>query len=125
MTLTGSAGVLVHSASIYLGVSSAGGDFTGGVTPSSVTIPLGGEANYTLNAVPISGGAGDVALAVNGLPDGALATFSPLVIPASSGTSTLSINVSTGTVPGTYSLILTSTASGVVHQEGITLIITP
>lgn len=124
LTLTGSAGILVHSTNIYLGVSSSGGDFTGSITPASASTKAGGSVAFTLNAVPVSGGAGDISLSLAGLPGGAIATFSSLVIPASSGTSTLTINTSTGTVPGTYTLIMTSTASGVIHQQGINLTVT-
>jgi hypothetical protein len=125
MTLTGTAGVLVHSTTVYLGVSSAPGDFTGSITPSSATIKAGGNIAYTLNAVPISGGAGDISLSLCGLPGGAIAVFSPLVIPGSSGSSTLTLYTSSGTVPGNYTLTVTSTATGVIHQQGFTLTVTP
>jgi len=125
ITLTGTAGVLVHSTAVYLGVSSAGGDFTGNIVPNSGITATGGSVAYNLNAVPISGGAGDISLSVSGLPGGAIAVFSPLVIPASSGSSTLTVYTSAGTVPGTYTLTVTSTASGVIHQQGITLTVTP
>lgn len=125
LTLTGTAGVLIHSTSIYLGVSASGGDFTGSITPTSATTSAGGSVVYNLSAAPISGGAGDISLSLAGLPGGAIATFSSLTIPGSSGSSTLTVYTSAGTAPGSYPLMLTSTAAGVIHQQGILLTVTP
>ncbi|HET8924027.1 MAG TPA: FG-GAP-like repeat-containing protein [Candidatus Acidoferrum sp.] len=125
LIVTGTNGDLVKSTPVYLGVSSAGGDFTGSVTPTQATTAAGGSVTYSLQAVPVNGGAGDIALSISGLPAGAIATFAPLVIPGSSGTGTLTVNTSTGTVPGSYTLVITSTASGVIHLQGVTLTVTP
>jgi hypothetical protein len=127
MTVTGTDGVFVHSGPVYLGVSSSGGDFTGAITPSSVSISASaaGSGAYTLSYSPVSGGAGDINLHVDGIPGGAIGTFSPVVIPGGSGSSTLTVNVSAGTVPGTYPLTISSIASGVMHLQYLTLVVTP
>lgn len=125
LTVTGTSGILTHSAQVYLGVNSAKGDFTGTIAPSQATTPAGGSVTYTLNATPFSGGAGDVSLTVSGLPSGASATFTPASIPGSSGSSTLKIITSTGTPPGSYGFTVLSEGIGVAHLEGATLVVTP
>jgi hypothetical protein len=124
-TLTGTDGILVHSSSLYLGVSASGGDFTGSITPTQATTAAGGGVTYAVNVSPLNGGAGDISFTVDGVPGGAIGTFHPDIIPGSSGSSTLTVNTSLGTVPGTYYLVVTSTASGVMHLTYLTLIVTP
>jgi len=125
LTVTGTDGVFVHSHPVYLGVSASGGDFTGTVTPSQATTSAGGAVTYMLNATPLNGGAGDISLNVDGVPGGAIATFHPDTIPGSSGSSTLTINTSAGTLPGTYALTFRSLGSGVMHMASATLVVTP
>jgi hypothetical protein len=125
LTVTGTKGVLVHSGPVYLGVRSSGGDFTGTSLPASASTAAGGSVTYTLTGVPVDGGAGDISLSVSGLPGGAIGTFTPMIVPNSSGTSTLRVDTSTGTVPGTYTLIIASIGSGVIHQQGVNLVVTP
>jgi hypothetical protein len=73
---------------------------------------------------PLNGGAGDVTLAVTGLPGNSVGTFSPTVVPGSSGTSSLTINVPSGTSPGSYPLVITCSGTGVIHVAGVTLNVT-
>lgn len=126
ITVTGRNGILTHSTTVYLGVSSATGDFTGSVSPSQANVvSSGGDASFGITIASQSGGAGDVALTVSGLPPGASANFSPSTIPGSSGASTLKITTASGTPPGVYQVVITSAATGVVHQTSVTLYVTP
>ena len=125
MTTTGSDGVFTHSGHIFLGVSASGGDFTGLITPTQATTAAGGAVTYTLSYSPVNGGAGDVTLSVDGIPGGALATFQPAIVTGGSGSSTLTVNTSSGTLPGTYPLVITSVGSGVMHEQYLTLVVTP
>ncbi len=125
MTITGTDGVFTHSGPLYLGVNATGGDFSGTITPAQATTAAGGAVSFALSYSPLNGGAGDVSLTVEGVPGGTLGTFYPVVVPGGSGNSTLTLNTSLGTVPGTYPLVITSTASGVMHLQYITLIVTP
>jgi hypothetical protein len=125
ITVTGINGVLTHSIPVYLGVSASTGDFAGSIAIVSGSVPSsGGSGSYTVTLSPVNGGAGDVALSVSGLPPGATASFTLGTISASSGTSTLNINVPSGTPSGTYAIFVTSTAAGVIHQGGTTLTVT-
>src|SRR5437762_5456717 len=47
------------------------------VSPSSQSIARGGSAGYTVTVTSTNGFAGTVGLAVNGVPSGASATFTP------------------------------------------------
>lgn len=126
LTLTGRNGILTHSTTVYLGVRISGGDFTGGVSPSQASLPSsGGDVTFGVTITPLSGGAGDVALSVSGLPAGATVNLSPLTIPGSSGSSTLTITTVSGTPAGNYQILITSAATGVVHQTSVTLTVTP
>lgn len=69
-------------------------------TPSvvSATVLSGGAAVYRLQVAPVNGStfAGDVTLALAGLPAGASYTVSPATIAAGSGTQTITVAVQTG-----------------------------
>ncbi len=121
--ITGTSGILTHTTTAYLGVSSSGGDFTGTVTPTQ-TVVAGGTATYSINLTPISGGAGDVNLTVSSLPPGATASFVPSTITGSSGTSTLTITTDPSTAPGNYEPVISFAGAGVIHLDGVNLTVT-
>jgi hypothetical protein len=126
LTVTGTEGTLSHSGPVYLGVSSSGGDFIGTISPTSASTKAGGSAAFQLSSSPVNGGAGDVALSVSNLPAGITASFTPsATISGGSGTSTLTLGTSIGTLPGTYYVIVTSTGSGVIHMGSLQLTVTP
>jgi FG-GAP-like repeat len=127
LTITGTEGILVHSSTVYLGVSSSGGNFSGTVSPSigSVSASGAGSATYNISLSPLNGGAGDVSFTANNLPAGVTAVFAPSTVSGGSGSSTLTLYASSGTPPGTYSIYITSTGSGVAHQTYVTLVVNP
>jgi len=127
LTVTGTNGILVHSTTVYLGVSSSGGNFTGSVSPAqgSVSASAAGSAAFTVSATPISGGAGDLSLSASGMPAGVTASFSSTTIPGSSGSSTLTLTASSGTTPGTYQIFITASGSGAIHQSSVNLVVNP
>jgi len=127
LTVTGTNGILVHNTTVYLGVSSSGGDFTGSASPSqgSVSASGAGSAAFTVTATPINGGAGDLTLSASGMPTGVTASFSSTTIPGSSGSSTLTLTASSGTPTGTYQIFINASGSGVFHQSSVTLVVNP
>ncbi len=127
LTVTGTSGILVHNTTVYLGVSSSGGNFTGSVSPSqaSVSASGAGSASFTLSFSPINGGAGDITLSAIGMPAGLTAMFTPPTIPGSSGSSTLTITASSGTPPGTYIIDINAAGSGAFNQGSVTITVTP
>jgi hypothetical protein len=126
LTVTGTNGILVHSTTVYLGVSSSSGDFTGSVSPSqgSVSASAAGSFVTTISAAPMNGGAGDLTLSASGMPAGVTASFSSTTIPGSSGSSTLTLTASSGTAPGTYQIYINASGSGRFHQDSVMLTIT-
>lgn len=94
-------------------------DFSLATSPSAGTAAPGGSTSATVNTATVSGAAQTVALSVSGAPAGVSATVSPGSV-QSGGSATLSVQVGTGTVPGTYTL--TVTGSGTVsHTTTYTL----
>jgi hypothetical protein len=128
LVVTGTNGILVHTTTLYLGVNSGTGDFTGTVSPStgSVSASASGSASFTVSATPINGGAGDLALTASGMPAGVSASFAPTAtIPGSSGSSTLTLTASPGAPVGTWQIYINASGSGVFHQDSVMLTITP
>jgi subtilase family serine protease len=95
--------------------------FTVTASPSSLTIEQGQSGTSTITTA-ISGGF-DAAIALTSSPAEKQITFSPSTIPApGNGTSTLTISVPATYKPGTYSLKVIGTGSGL--QEGTTVKVT-
>ncbi|HLK04879.1 MAG TPA: FG-GAP-like repeat-containing protein [Candidatus Acidoferrum sp.] len=101
-------------------------DFSGFSSPTSQTVNAGANTSYTVSISPLYGSEYDVALSLAGLPTGATATFAPPTVAAANGSTLLSVNTTSSTTPGTYSLTLTGTATNsVTHSAPITLVVNP
>ena len=121
MTITGTAGILTHTASATLVVNAAAGpDFSLSASPSSQTVTAGAGTSYTVTITPTGGFSDSVTLSLSGLPSGANGSFSPN--PAT-GSSTLSVGTNPSTPAGTYSLTITGTAGSVTHTTSATLVV--
>jgi hypothetical protein len=120
LTITGTSGSLVHTASATL-VVNALGSIALSATPSSISVtrPRGGSANVSTTINITRGGnfTGNVSLSVSGLPSQASASFSPN--PAAGGSSTLTVTVSKKTAGGTFNLSVTG-AGGAGVTSGTT-----
>src|SRR5262249_26273713 len=90
-TITGTSGILSHSAGATLVVNASPADYTIAVAPPSNTVTVGSGTTYTVSVSAIGCFTGTVALAASGLPAGATATFSQTSI-TGSGSSTLTIS---------------------------------
>ena len=98
----------------------AGGDFSLSASPSSQNVIRGSIVSYTVNSTSASNPT--IALSVDGLPNGAIATFNPTSLNGSSaGTMTLSTNSSTTT--GTYTLKISGSTGSVSHAINVTLVV--
>jgi hypothetical protein len=122
LTITGTSGLLSHTASVTLVVNAATTpNFSLSATPASQTVVQGASTSYTVNITRTGGFNGSVALSVSGLPSGAAGTFSPN--PAPGASSALSVTTSTTTPAGTYPLTITG-VSGTTHTTSVTLVVT-
>jgi subtilisin family serine protease len=114
LTITGRSGTLTHTATVNMLVS-APPDFVLTATPSSATVTAGGSVTYTVSTASRGSFAGNVTLALSGLPAGATATFTPNPVgtPASS---TLRVQTTGSTTRGTFTLRVTGTSGALTHQ---------
>jgi uncharacterized membrane protein len=91
-------------------------DFNIGASPSTVSVPQGQTATYSIQLARVNGFTDSVALAISSaLPPGVKATFSPNPIPAvasgmpsNAATLTLQTNVESVTPMGTYAVSVTA-----------------
>jgi len=120
LTITGVSGSQTHTTTVSLVVATP--DFALAVSPSSRSVGPGASTNYSVMISPIAGFAGQVTLAVSGLPSGANGTFNPN--PATTS-STLSVTTSTSTPTGTYTLTITGTSGALLHSLTVSLTVTP
>jgi hypothetical protein len=98
VTYSGDTDFLGGSASATGTVSVSALDFTFSATPaiSSETVVPGGAATYTFNIAPPYGSyGGPVTFTITGLPAGATASFSPVVIAANAGPQSITLTVQT------------------------------
>ncbi len=99
------------------------GDFSVSAAPASQTINAGDSTDYTVTVTPSGGYSGSVAFSVDGLPDGAAATFTPDTI---TGGGSTDMNVTTDpaiTPSGTYTLTITATDGIRTHTAMVQLVV--
>jgi hypothetical protein len=95
------------------------------VSPASVSVAPGDNANYQVTVSPAGGFADDVTLSVDGLPSGASATFTPTTRGGStSWSSSLVVTTTVGaTLPGTYVLTIKGTSGSNVRSATANLVV--
>jgi hypothetical protein len=121
LTITGTDGVLTHTASVTLVITTP--DFSLTATPAVQTVVVGNTANYTATVAALNGYAGTVNLSVSGLPAGASPVFTPPSV-TGSGSSGLAITTTAGTTPtGSYPLVITATDGVLTHTASVTLVV--
>jgi len=97
--------------------------FSLSVSPTTVTLPVGGSGSTTVTVTGISGFADAVSLGAYGLPPGVTASFAPASVQAT-GTSTLAFTVSQSTTPGSYPVTITGSYNGMAVTIPMTLNVT-
>lgn len=98
----------------------AGGDFSLSASPSSQTEVRGSSVNYTVSST--SAGDPTIALSVDGLPNGAIATFNPTSLHGSSA-ATMTVSTNSSTPTGTYTLRVSGNTGSVMHAINVTLVV--
>jgi hypothetical protein len=122
LTITGTSGSSVHSASVKLVVKAP--DFSIYSGTSVVRVKAGGNANYGLTLTPLLGFSGSVSLSVTGVPSNSSGTFSvnPVTVTyPNSSRSTLTVSTTSTTPVGTYTLTITGTSGSLTHSINVTL----
>ena len=106
----------------YITVTPPPPDFSTSVSPAKQTIHRGGSTSYTVTVAPSNGFTGQVTFSVSGQPTGAVTSFSPNPLDASTPTSsTLFVETSTTTKQGSYTLTITATSGILTHTATATL----
>jgi len=123
VTVTGTNGVLTHSAAATLVVRSALiPDFAISATPGSQTVTAGSSTSYSVTVSGLNAFTGTVSLSANGLPAGATASFNPAAI-TGSGSSTMTVTTNGSTPAGSPQVTVTGTSGVLTHSAAATLVV--
>jgi hypothetical protein len=122
LVVTGTSGVVSHSASASLTVVPPP-DFSLTATPGTRTVNAGAAAAYTVSVIPANGFAGDVTLSVAGLPASVgTVAVSPGVVHGN-GTAQLAVSTVATAPAGTYTLTVSSSSGALSHSVTVKLIV--
>lgn len=124
-TITATAGTVTHTATVTLVVRPAATpDFTIATAPAGQTMPLGGDARYTINIARSGGFSGPVSFTVGGTPTKATAGFTP-ASPVTADSTTLTVSTPENGSAGVSTMTITATAvingTTVTRQGTVTL----
>ncbi len=105
------------------GLLSTGPAFSISAKPAFVAAQAGATVAFNVVLRDLNGFAGNAQLPVSGLPLGTAAAFSPSS-PAVPGASTLTVNMTSGTPLGTYTITITGTSGDLSFTAQSTLLVT-
>ncbi|GII88112.1 hypothetical protein Ssi03_61020 [Sphaerisporangium siamense] len=118
LTITGSSGDVTHSRQVTLVI--AAGDHTLAAAPATLSVPRGGSASSVVSVALTSGPGAGVSLSATSLPSNTTVAFSPNPITAP-GASHLTIRTTSSTPRGTFTVVVTGTATPLTRRATITL----
>ena len=98
--------------------------FSLSASPGSQNVVQGGSTTYTVTVTPDSGFSGTVHLTVSGCPIGATCSLNPpsVNVPPAAN-STLTVQTSSSTPAGTYTLTITGTSGSLTQSTKVTLVV--
>jgi hypothetical protein len=118
-TITGSSQGITRQATATL-IVKAPTDYTVTISPINQTINLGEKGVFTIVTNLVSGNPETVSLSLSGLPSDFTYTFSPASgVPTF--TSTLTIDLTTASTTGTFTIPITVTGGGLTKKESFSL----
>ena len=85
------------------------GNFTLSISPGTQSLAPGAQGTYTITVTGTNGNTDSIALSASGVPSTVQATFSTSSVTGGSGTSTLTVVVSSSATPGTSTIVITGT----------------
>jgi hypothetical protein len=98
-------------------------DFSISASPTSLSIPQGGNGTSTINTAVTSGSAGTVSLSASVSPSGPTVSLNPTSVTAGNS-STLTVNVGSGVATGAYTVTVTGTEGSATHNTTVTVNVT-
>lgn len=96
-------------------------DFSLLISPDFQTVTAGQPTSFIASVNPVRGFNSAVALSTTGLPSGASASFNPASV--TSGTSVLTLNTSSSTPAGNYTINVIGTSGSLQHATQVTLVV--
>jgi uncharacterized membrane protein len=123
VTVNAVGGGIKHTANLTLTVTAqAQPNFTLSAAPSLLSIVQGTQATSTLTTTVHNGFNNNITLSASGVPSGITVSFFPAVILApGSGSSTMTIKVSSTVPSGTYPITVTGTGGGLWQNIAVTV----
>ena len=122
VTITGTSGTITHTTTITLTVNGPNPNFTISDSPASITVTRGTSGTSKVTIAAVNGFSGTVSLSASGQGSRVTTRFSPTSV-AGSGSSTLTITVSSRATRGTRTLTITGTSGSLSHSTTLTLTI--
>ena len=101
-------------------------DYSISVLPASRTVIPGGSTTFTVTATPVGGFTGTISLSASGFSNDSNANFGPTTIvitDTSAQSSTLTVNTTAATPPGSYSLTIDTTSGNLQHSGSAQLVV--
>jgi len=95
--------------------------FSLGVAPSSRTITQGQSTTFDATVTALNGYTGDGSFSVSGLPANATPSWSNAGYTGGAGASTLTIDTTTATAPGSYAVTITASDGTITQSSVVTL----
>jgi hypothetical protein len=83
------------------------------VSPTTLSLPQGGEGTVTVALSRSGGFVGEIALALEGVPQGVTATASPAVVPAGGSASAISLRIGGAATAGTFTVTVRASGTGI------------
>ncbi len=133
-TITGTSGTVFHTFVGSLSIIGTNPDFTFSLVPSSETVPLGSSRDSHYEVTSLNGFSGTITVRLTSIEpipicnpgvtcDFALGTSDATVTPGGNATGNIFVGAGSNTIPGTYSLTLTSTGGSIAHTAILVLTI--
>jgi hypothetical protein len=130
--VTATSGNKTHSTTLTLNVGPAGSnfaDFTGDITPSQQSIPVGGSTTFTISLQPLYTNTETVHITLDPIPNGTGITASGQQDVKLPGSSVITIGATSAATPGTYTLTFrvfgSNSFGSVQHARSVTLTVSP
>jgi len=124
LTITGTAGTFVHTASVSVTILPQTGDFSIAASPTSLSINAGDSGTVSFSTAPTNATPVTIALVASGAPAGVSVSIFPTNA-ISGQIATLSIAVGSSVAPGNYVLTVTGTSGVLSHGASVVLTVPP
>lgn len=127
ISITGTAGTLVHSATLTLVIGGGGGaDFSLAAAPAALSVVQGTSGTSTITITRTGTFASAISFTAAGMPTGVTASFAPATTTTTGTSSILTLAASgTATTGGPVTITITGTGGGLTHMTSVALTVTP